>query len=201
MEVGIEVNSGADHGTIFSIGHSNHSAGKLFDLMRLHRVEVLVDVRSQPSSKYAPHFNRAPLKRALEGNGFKYLFLGHELGGRPDGDEFYDKDGHVLYNRVAQSHSFLDGIERLEKGAAEYRLAIMCSEEDPTDCHRRLLIGRVLTERGTDLIHIRGDGTFQREEDLRTSPTQQESLFDQETSWRSIQSVSQRGTQQISSGR
>ncbi len=185
--------------TVFSIGHSNHTVEKLLSLLREHRIDVLVDIRSYPSSKYAPHFNKAPLARALEEGTFKYMFLGRELGGRPEGEEFYDPEGHVLYGEVARSHLFLDGIERLEKGATEYRIAIMCSEEDPSDCHRRLLIGRVLAERGTELIHIRGDGTMQREKDLPASPVQQESLFGEEATWRSIRSVSPRGAQQSSS--
>jgi uncharacterized protein (DUF488 family) len=88
----------------------------------------------------------------------KYVFLGKELGGRPEGSEFYDEGGGVLYDRLAESALFLEGIDRLMEGVKGYRVAIMCGEEDPVKCHRRVLVGRVLEERGVRVKHIRGDG-------------------------------------------
>lgn len=185
--------------TIFSIGHSNQSIEAFLALLRQHQIEVLVDVRSSPYSKYVPQFNSTALAVAVRQVGIKYMSMGKELGGRPDGDEFYDMDGHVLYNRVAEASFFLDGIDRLKKGGKTYRVAIMCSEEDPTTCHRHLLIGRVLTGQGVDLLHIRGNGHIQTEEDLspreEIAPSQpslwSEELPEQEeNTWRSIRRVS-----------
>ena len=92
--------------------------------------------------------------------------MGRELGGRPAGAEFYDQEGHVLYSRVAESSLFLEGLERLQEGLREFRLALLCSEENPAACHRRLLVGRVLAERGVAIDHIRGDGRLQSEAEL-----------------------------------
>jgi uncharacterized protein (DUF488 family) len=192
---------------MFSIGHSNHPLETLLGLLRQHRVQVLVDTRSYPFSKFAPHFEATQLKKAVTTIGMKYLFLGKELGGRPKGSEFYDDDGHVLYSRVAESPLFLDGIKRLETGVTKYRVALLCSEEDPSDCHRRLLVGRVLHRRGILLDHIRGDGRIQTEAELRaeglSGRATQPSFFDtpKEMAWRSIRSVLQRGRQQSSSER
>jgi uncharacterized protein (DUF488 family) len=194
---------------LFSIGHSNHSLEKFLNLLRQHRIEVLVDARSQPYSGFAPHFGAPSLKEAVIGAGIKYLFMGKELGGRPEGDDFYDAEGHVLYWRVAESNLFLDGIARLENGITKHRVAIMCSEEDPSACHRRLLVGRVLKTRGVQLEHIRGDGRIQTEAELqaeeeRCRTNSQIGFFDeppQEKAWRSIQSVLQRGRRQTSSER
>jgi len=194
---------------IFTIGHSNHTMETFLRMLKQYDIEVMVDVRSQPHSKNVPHFDLHILKATLTRSRIKYLYLGKELGGRPDGDEFYDPDGHVLYFRLAKSELFLKGIYRLEKGLQKYRVAIMCSEEDPTSCHRRLLIGRVLAEKGFSLNHIRGDGRLQMEEDL----TKQEShcpqnegqlgLFSkgEEIVWRSIRSVSHRRLRPSSSER
>jgi uncharacterized protein (DUF488 family) len=161
---------------------------------------VLVDVRSRPYSRYTPHFSADPLKSALHDAGLRYLFLGRELGGRPEGPEYYDPDGKVRYDRVAEAPFFLEGIRRLEQGIGQYRVAIMCGEEDPAGCHRRLLIGRVLRERGVQVLHLRGDGRVQTEEDLaeadvpRAGEAKQPLLFDAEevTPWTSIRSVSPR---------
>ena len=153
--------------SIYSIGHSNHDTETFLTLLRANGIEVLVDVRSQPYTKYAAHFSQGPLKDAVVGAGIKYLFLGKELGGRPIDDAFYDAEGRVYYDRVAVSPSFLEGIVRLENGISRFRVAMLCAEEDPTACHRRLLVGRVLEERGVTVVHIRGDGRVQLEQTLR----------------------------------
>ena len=130
--------------------------------------------------------------------GVKYLFLGNELGGRPEGDDFYDPEGHVLYGKVAEQDSFKQAIRRLEGGAEQYRVAIMCSEEDPESCHRRLLVAKVLLEQGLTVGHIRKDGRVEIEEGaLRLS---EGTLFEQEESlWRSSLSVSRARRQSTSS--
>ncbi len=84
---------------LFSIGHSIHPTGVFVELIQGHEVESVADVRSMPFSRFNPQFNRHALERDLREAGIRYLFLGEELGGRPDGDRFYDQEGHVLYGR------------------------------------------------------------------------------------------------------
>ncbi len=194
--------------TIFSIGHSNQSIETFFALLRQHEIEVLVDVRSSPYSKYVPHFNSNALAAATEQVEIKYIFMGQELGGRPDEDEFYDIDGRVLYKRVAESSLFLRGIQRLKDVGRASRTALMCSEEDPATCHRHLLIGHVLTKQGINLLHIRGDGHLQDEKDFTSreeKPFYAQSLWgeqlsdEEENTWKSIRRVSRRKEQPNSS--
>jgi uncharacterized protein (DUF488 family) len=183
---------------VFTVGHSNHEESAFLELLARHAIDVLVDVRSQPYCGYSTHFNQEPLRQAAESRGIRYLFLGRELGGRPDGDEFYDDEGHVLYDRVAESPPFRQGLERLERGLRQYRVALMCSEENPRICHRWLLVGRVLRERGIELEHIRGDGRLQSDAELEAEGTdphrpRQLQLFAGEAPpWRSLRSVSPR---------
>jgi uncharacterized protein (DUF488 family) len=181
---------------LFSIGHSNHPLEKLLALLQRYQIDVVVDTRSHPRSRIAPQFDSRSLKTALRNAGVKYLYLGKELGGRPEGSEFYDAEGHVLYDRLAASPSFQSGLERLKRGALSYRVAVLCSEESPEHCHRRLLIGRVLVTHGFVLHHIRGDGRLQTEAELaQAEPAhEQGSLFSgsQEGTWKSTRSVSQR---------
>ena len=152
--------------TVLSIGHSNHPLDVFRDLLRRHAVVVLVDVRSSPYSRYATQFNRESLAAYLKGEGIEYRYFGDALGGRPPGHNFYDERGRVLYDLLAQSCEFRAGIERLIRLANGRRVALLCSEEDPTDCHRRLLLGRVLQARGVEVIHLRGDGRAQTEADV-----------------------------------
>ena len=131
--------------------------------MRRHGIEVLVDIRSRPYSRHAPQFNATAIEATLSGNGIRYLFLGRELGGRPEEEIFYDTKGRVDYALVERSRPFLDGIKSVEREIQSNRISLLCSEEDPARCHRRLLVGRALEERGFTLRHIRGDGSLQIE--------------------------------------
>ncbi len=203
--------SGADGPEIYTVGHSNHPLERVVELLRRHEIEVLADVRSQPYSQYAPHFDRPSIEPALKAAGLRYIYLGKELGGRPRGAEFYDPDdGRVLYGRVADTPLFLDGIRRLEIGIQRYRVAIMCSEECPEGCHRRLLVARVLVARGVAVRHIRADGRLEDEtewrDDARATREVQLSLFPTEpragdTEWKSIRSVLRKEQRPPSSGR
>jgi uncharacterized protein (DUF488 family) len=184
---------------IFSIGHSNHPIEKFMSILKQNEIELVVDTRSQPYSKFAPHFSSGSIEALLKKEGIDYLFLGKELGGRPQEPEFYDSEGHVLYWKLANTAKLKEGIQRLEEEAKTRRVAIMCSEEDPRCCHRRLLVGKVLSGRGTELDHIRSDGRIQPEEELDPRGTQND-LFNppEKVVWRSIQSVLQRGQPQSS---
>lgn len=144
---------------VFTVGHSNHSPEAFLALLRKHGVEEVMDVRSSPYSRYYPHFSYGALERALEDAGIGYAFLGGELGGRPADRSCYDSDGRVLYDRLANTDLFDDGIGRVARAADERRVAVMCSEKEPLDCHRALLIARALDERGVAVEHILADSS------------------------------------------
>lgn len=157
---------------LLTIGHSNHSLEHFLELLALHAVQVVADVRSSPYSKYTTQFDRESLLEGLRAAGYQYVYLGSELGGRPRGEAYYDAAGHVLYDRVVESPNFRNGVARLEEGLRQYVVAALCAEEDPRGCHRRLLVGRVLGERGVALEHIRGDGRLQTEAELAAAEPQ-----------------------------
>ena len=189
---------------IFTIGHSNHSLETFKDLLSQYEIEVLVDTRSSPFSKYLPHFNQEPLAAALKVVQTKYLYLGNELGGKPKQQSFYDEDGYVLYWKIAETPSFEQAIQRLCKGIAQFRVALLCSEENPTGCHRRLLIGRVLMTLGVKVLHIRANGQLQAEDelDLANGVSKQMTFLSSASEtkvWRSIQSASPKKMQLSSS--
>ncbi len=150
--------------SFFTIGHSNHDFAAWLALLRRHGIEVVVDTRSSPYSKYVPQFDQELMQRSLEEAGLRYLFLGAELGGRPANPDYYDAKGRVLYSRLCGDARFQAGIARLESGMERFRVALVCGEEDPAHCHRRLLIGRVLAERGHIMQHIRGDGSLESDQ-------------------------------------
>jgi len=175
---------------IYSIGHSNHVIEKFLQLLELHRIDVLVDVRSVPASRFAPQFGHARLRASVVDAAREYVFLGKELGGRPGGAEYYDDEGHVLYGVRAAAPDFVDGLARLAELSARRRVAILCSEENPESCHRRLLVSRALAPRGIGVEHIRGDGRLQQESELAPMEDAQGGLFDAPgAAWRSTHPV------------
>lgn len=176
---------------IWTIGHSNHSQERFIELLVENEIEFLVDVRSFPYSRYADHFNREELESTLRKAGVRYVFMGEELGGRPSDDSHFDADGHALYGLMAAQATFEQGISRVLEGASQGRLVIMCSCRQPDECHRRLLVGKVLTERGAKLQHILPSGEIKPENEVLIFS--QTSLFGEaENAWRSTQSVSHR---------
>jgi uncharacterized protein (DUF488 family) len=140
--------------TIHTIGHSNATLDRFLELLRKHRIDVLVDTRSQPYSRYAPQFNRESLTASLERAGISYLDMGRSLGGRPTDKQYYDSNGKVNYVRLAEAPFYLEGLKRLMEAATKSRLAMMCSEADYHQCHRYWLITRSLVAVGVEVKHI-----------------------------------------------
>lgn len=107
-----------------------------------------------------PQFNREPLKQALGESGIAYVFLGVELGARSEDKSCY-RDGQVQYDLLARTNLFKRGIERVKDGAHRYRLALMCAEKEPLECHRTILVSRTLFDDGVPIKHILADGTIE----------------------------------------
>ncbi|WP_423919325.1 DUF488 family protein [Candidatus Poriferisodalis sp.] len=172
---------------LWTIGHSNHPTDRFLALLQQHGIETVVDVRSQPYSRFSPHFRQSRLRDLLSEIGIGYLFLGDELGGRPKEPELYDDAGNVLYDRVARTRRFANGLRRLMATAATQQVAAMCSEEDPTRCHRRLLITQALLndDAPPTVMHIRGDSQLVSESEMEThelTAGPQLALFDEDSS-------------------
>ena len=185
---------------VWSVGHSNHSSERLLALLRSERIAYVVDVRSYPYSKIAPQHNREVLAAWLAAEQIRYLYLGAELGGRPDSPEHYDHDGHALYGPMSEQPDFKEALARIIDGAQQHRIALLCSEANPTHCHRRLLVGKVLAEHGVQLSHIMPDGNVLSEQEVQMPDENlQCSLLEEHDPWRSTQSVSRRARLSISS--
>ena len=143
--------------TLYTIGHSNHELAAFLGLLRQHGVTAVGDVRSQPYSRWLPYYSREALEPALAEAGIAYVFLGKELGARSDNPACY-REGKVQYDRLAREPIFAEGIGRVLQGIGAYRIALVCAEKDPLDCHRALLVARRLFETGISVSHIHADG-------------------------------------------
>jgi len=146
--------------TVFTIGHSNHPQERLLALLQQHAINALCDVRSNPYSRMNPQFNREELKEYLHLHNVKYVFLGKELGARSEDPSCYNR-GKISYERLAQTNLFQQGLDRVQEGMKTHRVAIMCAEKEPLDCHRTVLVTRHLAARGLEVHHILADGTVE----------------------------------------
>ncbi len=145
---------------IFTIGHSTHPIEKFVGLLQQHDIQVVADVRSTPFSRFNPQFNRASLAYSLASAGIRYEFLGEELGARSSDPGCYE-NGRVSYARLAATPLFRRGLEHVRDVARTQRVAMMCAEREPLDCHRTILVTRELERAGTTATHILADGTLE----------------------------------------
>ncbi|HVP12948.1 MAG TPA: DUF488 domain-containing protein [Phycisphaerae bacterium] len=144
--------------TFFTIGHGTAELDVLFKVLAAQTVDILVDVRSSPYSRYVPQANREILSAAAQRHGVRYVFLGAELGGRPADQTMMLPNGKPDYTEMAATESYRRGIEALAGLADGHRVCLMCSEEDPANCHRTLLVSETLVGQGHNVLHIRHDG-------------------------------------------
>jgi len=141
--------------TLYTIGHGSRKSEDFLRILKQFDIEYLIDIRSQPYSKFNPHFNQNELKFFLENNNIKYVFMGDSIGGRPKDKSCYDSEGKVDYEVVKQKEFFLQGINRLKTAYSKsINVVIMCSESKPCECHRSKLIGKVLNTDNIVLKHI-----------------------------------------------
>lgn len=146
--------------TIYTIGHSDHSIPEFVELLRRHGIALVVDVRSQPYSRWMHQFNRELLAHDLQESKIAYCFMGDRLGGRPDDRSLYDPgQERPDYDRLEETSQYQAGLEALIQLAESAMVAVMCSEGDYRACHRHLLITQSLLGRGQDVLHIQPDGT------------------------------------------
>lgn len=150
--------------TVFTIGHSTQPVDRFIDLLKKHGITAVADVRSKPYSRMNPQFNREDLKKRLRDARIKYVFLGRELGARSEDQSCYC-NGQVQYDLLAKTDLFKEGIERVREGSVDYRIALMCAEKEPLDCHRTILVARELADEGVQVVHILYSGQAEKHED------------------------------------
>lgn len=155
---------------LFTIGHGNNNIDRFIQLLVDNGITTLVDVRTAPFSRFNPQFDKENLENSLSRHGIEYAYAGKYLGGRPSDPTCYknqimpgegaDYLHEVDYLEVMKRPWFVQGIARLLEMAEEQITAIMCSEENPAECHRHHLIARFLMANypEVEIYHIRGDG-------------------------------------------
>jgi uncharacterized protein (DUF488 family) len=166
---------------VYTIGYGNRSIGDFIKLLQVYDIKFLVDIRSQPYSRYNPDFSKEDLEKYLKQHLISYVYMGDTLGGRPKDSSCYTDDGRVNYTILREKDFYQRGISRL-RTAWEKQLpfAIMCSEARPQECHRGKLIGNTLLDKNMGVAHIDESGNIKTQEEINQIFTnRQPSLFDQ----------------------
>lgn len=141
--------------TIYSIGHGNKKTKEFINELKSFNIQYLIDIRSKPFSKWNPQFNKSSIESILHNNQIAYIFAGDTLGGLPDDSSCYDYEGKVVYDLIKEKDFFKNGLERLKTASQKQpRVAIMCSESNPEECHRSKLIGQELLKNDISIQHI-----------------------------------------------
>jgi len=168
---------------LYTIGHSNHTIEKFIELLSMHSITDVFDVRSHPYSKFNPQFNQETIEEELKKHNIKYNFLGEELGPRSSDQDCYT-NGKVQYSSIANTFQFHQGIDRLLIEMESNPIVIMCAEKDPIICHRTILICRHMRQYDIEIKHILENGKIENNTDtekrlMRTlnTPQEQEDLF------------------------
>jgi uncharacterized protein (DUF488 family) len=158
--------------TIYSIGHGNKKIENFIHELRAFEISFLLDIRSKPYSKWNSAFNKTELEKSLKENDITYVFLGDQLGGLPSDTSCYDSEGKVVYELIKDKDFFKEGLNRLIlANEKKIKLAVMCSESNPGECHRSKLVGQELIKTGISLNHIVSQNRVKSQETVMTELT------------------------------
>lgn len=140
--------------TIYSIGYGNRKIDQFLFLLKKYEINLLIDIRTNPASRFQPAYNRKMLSELLKQQNIEYLFLGMELGGKPKDVNLYS-EGRLDYAKVNSSFEYKKGIEALKSNLGQgFAVCIMCAELNPDECHRKNLVAETLFAQKIDTNHI-----------------------------------------------
>lgn len=152
---------------IYTIGHSSHDNIYFLELLRKYNINCIVDIRSVPFSKYVPHFNKNVIKKFLNFNNINYVYMADEFGSVHEDKNLFNQKGYLDFEIVKHTKSFKDGIVRLNVGIdKQYIISLMCTEKDPLDCHRSIMIAPELVKNEFTVHHILPDGSIETQQEL-----------------------------------
>ncbi len=153
---------------IYTIGHSQHKIEHFLQLLKMHNINYVIDVRSTPYSKYAQTYDRENITRELKNHNINYAFMGKYFGARQDNKELYTKEGYLDFEKFSESYLFNTGLQNVIKGTENNKIALMCLEKKPIDCHRAILVANAFYKAGCEVGHILEDGRLESHEDLNS---------------------------------
>jgi uncharacterized protein (DUF488 family) len=169
---------------IYTLGHSNRDLDEFLDMLDNSEIRILVDIRARPASSYCHHFDGEPLGKSLEARGIVYHWAGRQLGGfRRSGTDSrhcaITDEGLRAFADYMDSDAFASAARQLIGLAGKGRMAIMCAEKRPAQCHRSL-ISDYLVMQGCHVMHLLDKGeAHEHQLDARLRRESVELVYDQ----------------------
>lgn len=153
--------------SLFTIGHTNHTHENFIKLLKMHSINYVLDVRSTPYSKFTDQFNKEVISNVLKSNGINYYYMGKSFGARQEDKLLYTPEGYLDFEKTRESEQFKTGLKSVIKGLNEgNNIALMCTEKDPFDCHRTIMVSRGFELEGIEVQHIHEDGHLESQEEI-----------------------------------
>ena len=152
---------------LYTIGHSQHDVEYFVYMLQKYQINFILDVRSTPYSQFVASYNRENIKAILKNEDIEYSFMGKYFGARPDDIKLYTKEGYLDFEKTRKSVKFQNGVENVIKGIQSgNNIALMCTEKDPIECHRAIMVARTFFEKGINVQHILEDSTLESHNEL-----------------------------------
>ena len=152
---------------LYTIGYSGYSIEDFLTEIKKHTISAVIDIRSIPYSKYHLDYNKETLKAFLKANGILYRNYAKEFGAQQNNREFYSTHGYLDFDIFTKSDNFLSGVEKLCAGMSKgYSFVLMCSEKDPINCHRTIMVAREFNKNGYSIIHLLPNHDKQSQNDI-----------------------------------
>jgi len=141
--------------TLYTIGYSGYNVSDFVDVLKRNGVNALIDVRSNPFSTHFPIYNKEILEHTLKASNIHYRNYASEFGAQQSERCFYSPQGYLDFENFTMSDKYIHGYRRIEDGLMkEYTFALMCSEKDPIDCHRSIMISKTFSDNGYSVLHL-----------------------------------------------
>ena len=152
---------------LYTIGYSGYTIDEFLNELKSNMINVLIDVRSSTYSKYYPDYNSSTLENFLSKHDIYYRTYSSEFGARQNNPSFYSSDGILDFEKFSKSEQFQSGVQKIRDSLNKnYKVALMCAEKNPTQCHRAILVSRKFADLGYEIIHLMPDGETKNQKQI-----------------------------------
>ena len=140
--------------TLYMIGHSNHPLELFREMLERDKISVLYDIRMIPFSRYVPQYNQTTFPDVLAEWDIEYRYH-NSIGPRVEGDEPLCDGSGFRYDKALKRERIVEGLKALVNELTDQdAAAVMATKREPLECHRFLILSRVLKEMGHTIKHI-----------------------------------------------
>jgi uncharacterized protein (DUF488 family) len=139
-----------------TIGYETDTQGGMIARLKAADVELVVDVRAVASSRKAG-FSKTLLGNSLKDQGVDYLHLrplGTPKPGRQAARAGRIDEMRAIFNAHLEEPEAVLALAQATELAKTKRIALLCYEDDPNCCHRRIVAERIREQLKCEVIDL-----------------------------------------------